>query len=338
MKCVSKRFRRVIGDGFMCSAILLVTHEGALAASFDCTKAQSKMERAICANPTLSVLDEKLAAAYKSARATLSPDAAKTLGTGQLSWLKFTSESCFIDREAKPVSDAGDCLQGAYEKRISQLSETGKLINGFKSYVVIDNAFKAFADNVGVEERAYIQLDDSAPIAATLNRILKVGGGDKASIEDDSAGTRSAVTVSLEAVSPDILQITEYSEVDLGGVHPDEGVQYRYFSKSLNRELTLGDIFSSDEWKGAAKTISQEALNKLQLEPIYDVASVFDGKRLSDTFAYRVNGKNGFALEREFLSYAERSEDVVELPWSSFSNVLTPYAKEQIPQLREAQG
>jgi uncharacterized protein len=331
---------KVFSEGLVLSALLLAWRGEALAASFDCAKAQSKMEKAVCADSALSGLDEKLATAYKSARAALSPDAVKALTGGQSSWLKFFSVACFVDREAKAASnaDAVSCLSKAYETRIHQLSETGKAIGGFKSYVVINNAFRAFSESVASMQLAYVQLDDASPAAAALNRILAVGEGQKAAVTDEDEGTSTVATVSLQQVSPDILQISHFSEVDMGGVHPDEGIGYTYFSKRLNRELTLGDVFSSDEWKGAAKRISEQELNKRNVEPIYDVASVFDDKRLSDTFGFRMEGKDGFALERAFLSWAERGVDVVELPWSSFSNVLTPYAKEQIPQLREAQG
>src|SRR5215472_14292419 len=39
------------------------------AASFDCAKAQTKVEKLICSNPTLSKADDALAAAYKKAMA-----------------------------------------------------------------------------------------------------------------------------------------------------------------------------------------------------------------------------------------------------------------------------
>ena len=47
----------------------LVSTSGLWAASFDCTKARSKVERAICSDPELGKLDEQLAVAYKSALA-----------------------------------------------------------------------------------------------------------------------------------------------------------------------------------------------------------------------------------------------------------------------------
>ncbi|HEX4329706.1 MAG TPA: hypothetical protein VH105_23165 [Burkholderiales bacterium] len=45
--------------------MLLLGGAQAQAASFDCAKASAKVEKAICANPALSALDERMAAAYK---------------------------------------------------------------------------------------------------------------------------------------------------------------------------------------------------------------------------------------------------------------------------------
>jgi uncharacterized protein len=47
------------------ACLLFALPMAAQAASFDCNKASSKTEKAICADPELSKLDEELAAAYK---------------------------------------------------------------------------------------------------------------------------------------------------------------------------------------------------------------------------------------------------------------------------------
>ena len=87
--------------------LLFVFTCGAQAASFDCKKAQSKMEKAICDNPKISKLDEELAENYQAAKSKLSADAQKILLTGQRSWVKFLSASCFTDFQAKPASKEG---------------------------------------------------------------------------------------------------------------------------------------------------------------------------------------------------------------------------------------
>src|SRR5512142_817260 len=67
-------------------------HESAAsAASFDCARAQSKIERQICADPKLSALDDELAQVYKDALGRVSdPEALKK---AQRDWLKKVRSS-----------------------------------------------------------------------------------------------------------------------------------------------------------------------------------------------------------------------------------------------------
>jgi uncharacterized protein len=85
------------------------------AVSFDCQKANSFVENAICQNQTLSALDDELATVYQAAQ-----DASKNqevLKKQQLSWLKNKRNVC----------QTNSCLEKAYKKRIAAL---GKLSDG----------------------------------------------------------------------------------------------------------------------------------------------------------------------------------------------------------------
>jgi uncharacterized protein len=79
------------------------------AASFDCAKATSKNEKAICASPELSLLDEKLASFYKQTR-SLAPST-DALKQQQINWIKSVG-----------TCDGNiDCLIAAYNNRIQVL-------------------------------------------------------------------------------------------------------------------------------------------------------------------------------------------------------------------------
>jgi uncharacterized protein len=52
---------------FLTLCLAVVSTNALLAASFDCAKARSRVEKAICGDPELSKMDEQLAAAYKAA-------------------------------------------------------------------------------------------------------------------------------------------------------------------------------------------------------------------------------------------------------------------------------
>ena len=60
----------------------------ATAASFDCKKAASWLEKNVCSNPELSKLDEQMAKAYSDALKSLSPEGQKETKQYQKQWLK----------------------------------------------------------------------------------------------------------------------------------------------------------------------------------------------------------------------------------------------------------
>ena len=82
----------------------------AAAASFPCNKAQSRIEKTICADAELSTLDEHLAQYYQAARAALQ-GAVQCLASDQRQWLSSARNGCV---------DAG-CLKKVYLERLSEL-------------------------------------------------------------------------------------------------------------------------------------------------------------------------------------------------------------------------
>ena len=82
----------------------------AMAASFDCGKAKTAVEKQICADPELSVLDEYLGRYYSAARAALAHDATCLAGD-QRNWLRTVRDTC-----TDPA-----CLKRRYLQRLAVL-------------------------------------------------------------------------------------------------------------------------------------------------------------------------------------------------------------------------
>jgi uncharacterized protein len=82
----------------------------AYAQSFDCKKAQTRIEKMVCADSGLSELDEYLGRYYAAARLELGR-AASCLQTDQAQWLKVTRDAC---RNAS-------CLKTVYLNRLGEL-------------------------------------------------------------------------------------------------------------------------------------------------------------------------------------------------------------------------
>jgi uncharacterized protein len=105
--------KEVVGT-IACTLFLLTT---SLAASFDCGKAASEVEKLICGNEELSRLDESLNKAYL--KALERPDIRQKMIESQRQWLKNERNACKNE----------DCLKKAYETRIKEL--------GLSSYGIV---------------------------------------------------------------------------------------------------------------------------------------------------------------------------------------------------------
>lgn len=114
------------------AAVGLALGSAAHAASYDCAKAHSKVERMICADAQLSRLDEELAAAYEAV-------------------LKFNNKATFIHQEQKQwlkernsCTDEG-CLKNVYAARVQQLNTantTGYRMLEGNGYTICEEVFK----------------------------------------------------------------------------------------------------------------------------------------------------------------------------------------------------
>lgn len=103
-------------------SVCLLSAGAASAASFDCAKAVSPAEKAVCADPTLSRLDERLTKAYRQGVDELWLDqileprtpTARAYRGAQFAWLK-ARDVCGADTA---------CLKRLYEHRLKMLTLT----------------------------------------------------------------------------------------------------------------------------------------------------------------------------------------------------------------------
>jgi len=100
---------RLLWIGLTCFAVASPTQ----AASFDCEKAATKVEKLICVNPEISSLDDDLGQVYQSTIAGANDEQKLRLEANQKHWLKHTRNICKND----------SCVKQAY---ITQLSAIEK--------------------------------------------------------------------------------------------------------------------------------------------------------------------------------------------------------------------
>ncbi len=94
---------------FCASLLPLSAH----AASYDCTRADTAAEIAVCSNPSLNRLDEELAVEYRSLLNRLPPRKAEMVRQDQRSWLS-ARDTCGADVR---------CLRARYQERSARLNE-----------------------------------------------------------------------------------------------------------------------------------------------------------------------------------------------------------------------
>jgi uncharacterized protein YecT (DUF1311 family) len=82
------------------------------AASFDCNKATTETEIAICADPELSALDELMGQAYRLAKTSADWMTPQELRNSQKAWLQ----------QRNRCSENFDCLRSSYVQRLEEVS------------------------------------------------------------------------------------------------------------------------------------------------------------------------------------------------------------------------
>ena len=318
---------------------LLMMHLGGSvqAASFDCTKARSSMEKLICSDAELSVLDESLAKNYTAARDRLSPSASKIFTAGQLSWLRFHSTYCFVSYDASKADavQAKRCLVEAYSERIKEFKATGEMTHGWRAYIVVDSAIKISPaeQSIYTVQRNYVQLDSPSSFAQHLNRYLAFTDRIKL---DETRGSESYV-VRLTELSVDWLQKTKQSEV-MTGAYPTSGTECGVYALSLDRPLRVADLFTTASWTLTAKRFVQAHFASLAAtEKDFDL-SMLNGYGQFDLlpaaeFSFCMTAE-GFYVDG-FLPHVARALDGVTLPWSIFATHLTPYARKEILAIKK---
>lgn len=141
--------------------LLAATCNPVQAASFNCARAVSDSERAICANAELGKLDEDLAKTYRALLKSAGKSAATDLKTEQADWLS-ARDRCGADAR---------CLAMSYQSRLAVL-ENYKPKNDFPK-PIFENLSKFNDDNEALFQDKGIQVALKAVLRADYGKLTE---------------------------------------------------------------------------------------------------------------------------------------------------------------------
>lgn len=154
---------RTIAIAMLLSGIPLA----ALAQSFDCKKAQTPVEKMICADTGLRELDEYLGRYYAAGRDELE-GAASCLQADQALWLKSTRNACA----------SAACLKTAYLNRLGELDPLQPGATAIKNLELPRVPALVWVIGPAADQSAAPTKPNAKPLTATGTILDEVTGGD----------------------------------------------------------------------------------------------------------------------------------------------------------------
>lgn len=348
-------FRNALCLALLLSSFSTVPSLPAVAASFDCAKAATPFEMAICGDPDLSRADERLAKTYATAIGGLSEIALSEMRAGQREWLGYAQRACTDNAEPLTTGRYDErgvsCLTGLFNSR-SRVLETSRMIDGVRFYP--STQFAALPDpneaanpdsnwSVAQHELAIVQIDADEGFAHAFNDLVRAEGdaisgvfaaqGGAERIEDDtSSDSENTITVDEIAGSNRIALLVSTYWYGHGAAHGNYTISYLNYLREQGRFLEARDIFAGKGWQRALLTLAVEAAqaehgdNLMLDDTSYIAEAVIDPRRwdLSDPYGLVIQFQ-----PYEISAYAYGAP-TARVSWDA----LAPYLAENADQIR----
>lgn len=241
------------------------------ALAFDCGKARTAVEKAICATPELKVLDDELATAYAAVKAASPPAEQKQLAQSQRRWIE-RREFCSDAEEG-----VNTCVMQQTQERLSLLS--GKPESGpgagaqlVPQFIVQEGTAQAYDLNIAVLRFASPATPGEKAlnaIAAKQLRSVKLGKHG----EDTGGAIYAEEDIwSLTYASPSLVSIRSDFYVNTGGAHGNYGTTNINLDMATGRELALKDVLTEP----SAAILTLECRRQILAEKKKRLAAVGD--------------------------------------------------------------
>ena len=226
------------------------------AQAFDCSKAATKVEKAICADSDLMTADADMAKTYVSVREASTAAEKKMLALSQRRWIGQRENACAYGEGtelasciSKEINERRLLLQGAPTSGPGASSTLVPVFlqqRGDAKIYDLDYALIRFANPQSPGEKLFNAL--SKKILAEAPR----GPHGQELIEGQMLAREETFAISF--ASPDLLSVTDSFYAFEGGAHGNGGVTNINIDMRSGKEIKTSDVFSSE----AAKTLALE--------------------------------------------------------------------------------
>jgi uncharacterized protein len=324
------------------------------AASFDCTKAKTAQEEAICASPALSAADDQMAAAYKAWLDAAQPAWAAGIRENQLAWLRTRDLSC-------PAGDANDpvasCLSNMYKERIEDLEQ---MVQHFAGVTFVSLSITVTApDPPGSEQirameqtpgfgtlvAAWPQASSTAPQwtawnSAIVPAVIQVANADEETSAHDWSGivqpsVDRGLTFTVERANKQWVSASILDDYDGHGAHPTENSAEFYWMLAEQRALKPEDVFLPNSgWATWMEKSLDSYLHKtLDAQSGGNYQTWFQAGELSKVLAALTTNPGNWDLEPDGFSIFFQPYQVacyactpkpMTIPWSDLKPYLQP--------------
>ncbi len=333
-------------------ALAMASALPAAAASFDCQRAASPVEKFICSHPEISRLDEQMTDAYQRLQQDYPALVRSAVLPSQREWLSYWPRTCSSNAATIQLGkNEVSCAKEQYRKRITDL-QPRKLPDG--TQILTRSRFAAAFDKksgdsaLGKHELRYpeVILTTAPPSKRAayeaLNRLMHVDEATWKSPSDTEAwdavaavdaNADSEFNRSIELVAPSLITITSgtYS-YGHGAAHPLTFGERSHFRLDTAQALRTSDWFKGTAWKTLLGNLAYSFVRKE-----YGQSNDFgDASALAlepERWNFEKNGLSITFNQYEVAPYSAGTPSFT-VPWRDLKSHLTPYALEQIAQMR----
>lgn len=317
--------------------VMLAGVSAASAASFDCKKASTPFETAICSHPDLSAKDETLSVAYLTAIGGLSKPALGKMQASQKTWLDYAQKACSEDAKvfsSTLTDDQAQCLVGQFDNRIRRL-EQSRMWDGMRFYiedrlsVIPDTTAEPDAyTKVSTFEAVVPRIDGNGELAKAFADFVETQTPGLGGEQDETSDVTR--TVSVEKVTSAFIEIgiNDYW-YGHGAAHGNYSVSYAHFLRDKMRPLEASDIFAKEGWETRLGELALAALDAGVEGGIWDDSREEAAKAAADVSRWQLSWE-GLTITYqpyEVTAYAAGAPTIT-IPWAQLTDDLAEGAME----------